>query len=302
MLDVLALYAINSLEITFGKAALEYVQPLFLVGMRMSMGGLLLLLYVYFFKRSYFKVNPKDWFLFLQVIVLSIYIGFVFDFWGMSHMTSSKNALIFTLSPFITAIIAYLMHIEKFTWKKVIGLMVGFLGALPILINNKGQEREYITEGWFVMPELASLVAVAAIAYGWIVLGRLHREKGYSTHMINGVSMFLGGLLALITSFFVDTWQHHGPFTKLWPFVGYTAMLILISNIIVYNWYVALLKKYSATFIAFVSFTQPLYVSLYSWIWLGEVVTLRFFTSVFVVIIGLCIFYQEELQKKCVLE
>jgi len=301
MFDVLALYAINSLEITFGKAALEIVQPLFLVGARMTIGGLLLLLYVYFFKRSHFKINLKDWSLFLQVIIFAVYIGFVFDFWGMKHMTSSKNALIFTMSPFITAIIAYFMHIETFTWKKTIGLIIGFCGALPVLINNKTQEAEYINQGWFILPELASLCAVAAIAYGWIMLGKLNRERGYISHMINGVTMFAGGLLALCTSFFVDTW-HPAPFTAFWPFVGYTAMLILVSNIIVYNWYVTLLQKYSATFISFVSFTQPLYVSLYSWIWLGETVTWNFFASVFVVIIGLFVFYQEELHKKCIIE
>lgn len=293
MIEVLALYAIYALDFTFGKAALYIVQPVFLIGTRMTLAGILLLAYVYFFKNPDFRFNIKNWSLFMQAIIFSIYLGFVCDFWGMQHMTSSKNALIFTLSPFITACIAYALNLETFSRKKIIGLMIGFCGALLILINNRAQEAQYIKQGWFVLPELACLFAAASIAYGWIIFGRLHKEHRYSPLMINGICMFFGGLLALATSPFVDIWNPL-PFSAFKPFAMYTIFLIVVSNVIVYNWYISLLRKYSTTFVSFVSFTIPLYTAFYSWIWLGEIVTWQFFLSLVITAIGLYVFYRDE--------
>jgi len=291
--EVLAMYAFYSLDFTFGKAALFVAQPIFLIGTRMTLAGIILLTYVYFFKRSDFRFNIKNWFLFIQAIVLSIYFGYIFDFWGMQHMTSSKNALIFTLSPFITACIAYAMGLETLSRNKLIGLIIGFSGALTILIDNKVQEAHYVEHGWFVLPELACLFAVASIAYGWIIFGRLHKEHKYSTLMINGICMFFGGLLALGSSPFFETWNPV-PVSAFKPFAMYTIFLIVVGNIIVYNWYIALLRKHSMTFVSFVSFTIPLYTSFYSWLWLGEIVTWQFFVALIITACGLYIFYRDE--------
>jgi len=296
MIEVLALYAIYALEFTFGKAALTFVQPTFLVSTRMLLGGSILLTHVYFFNRSEFRIGRQHWSLLLQAILFAFYVGFVFDYWGLKYMTSSKNALISTLMPFVTAFIAYFLDLEKFTRKKIVGLMIGFIGVIPILLHSKMNEGQYVTTDWFFLPELASIAAVAGVAYGWIILGKLNRDHGYPTTLINGLGMLMGGLLALCTSLLVDTWNPV-PFSAFWPFMGYTIMLVIVSNLIIYNWYVALLRKYSATLIAFVSFTIPIYVAFYSWIWLGEVVSTTFLVSVFIVCVGLYVFYQDELHK-----
>lgn len=293
MIDVLALYAIYALEFTFGKAALYVVQPVFLTGVRMTLAGMGLLAYVYCFKRAHFRFNIKNWSLFMQAIIFSIYLGFILDFWGMQHMTSSKNALIFTLSPIITACIAYMLSLETFSKNKIIGLVIGLCGALIVLINNKAQEAEYIKQGWFVLPEMVCLFAAASTAYGWIIFGKLHKEHAYSPLMINGICMFFGGLLALSTSPFVDTWNPL-PFSAFKPFAMYTMFLIVVGNIIVHNWYIALLRTYSTTFVSFVGFTIPLYTAFYSWLWLGEIVTWQFFLSLVVIAFGLYIFYRDE--------
>lgn len=297
MIDVLLLYAFYSMPITLGKAALQYAQPLFLVAARMLISGPLMLAYVYFFDRSKFKVDRAHYGLFAQAIILQIFLAYVLQFWALNHMNSSKNALLFTFAPFLTAIMCYFLYKEKMTIKKMLGLAVGFLGSLPILLTHSVDNAICFSFYCIGLPEIATFLAVALFSYGWIVTGQLSKKYGYPTLMINGVTMLIGGLLVLAASPFMDTWDPL-PYTQFWPFIGYTIALIIVGNIISFNWYIALMRKYTATFIAFVGFTEPLYVAVYSYLLLGEVVTWQFFVSLAIVSLGLFIFYQEELRQK----
>lgn len=297
MIDVLLLYAFYSMPITLGKAALQYAQPLFLVATRMLISGPLMLAYVYLFDRSKFRVDKAHYGLFAQAILLQIYLAYVLQFWALNNMNSSKNALIFTFAPFITAIICYFLYAEKITNKKILGLVIGFMGSLPILLTNSTQESLCFSLYCIGLPEIATFLAVGLFAYGWIVTGRLSKQYGYPSLMINGVTMSLGGGLVLLTSPFFDTWDPL-PYTQFWPFIGYTIALIVVGNFISFNWYIALMRKYTATFLAFVGFTEPLYVAVYSYLLLGELVTWQFFVSLAIISLGLFIFYQEELRQK----
>lgn len=112
----------------------------------------------------------------------------------------------------------------------------------------------------------------------------------------NGFSMLLGGIGALIHSFAVENWNPV-PVTGFIPFIECAILLIIISNIICYNLYGHLLKKYSPTFMSFAGFTTPLFTALFGWFFLGEVVTWPFFISFLIVLFGLIIFDQEDLKQ-----
>jgi drug/metabolite transporter (DMT)-like permease len=297
MIDVLILYAFYSMPISLGKAALVYAQPLFLVAVRMLMSAPLMLGYVYFFQRDKFKVDRAHYGLFAQATVLQIFFAYVLEYWALNNMNSSKNALIFTFAPFMTAIMCYFLYQEKITVKKMIGLVIGFVGSLPILLTHSTQEDIFSYIGFLSIPDIATIIAVACFAYGWIITGSLSKQYGYPAMMINGVTMLIGGAMVLLTSPLIDRWDPV-PYTSFWPFMGYTIALIIVGNFIAFNWYIVLLRKYTATFIAFVGFTEPLYVALYSFLLLGETVTWQFFASLGIISLGLYLFYQEELQEK----
>jgi drug/metabolite transporter (DMT)-like permease len=298
MIDVLILYAFYSMPITLGKGALNYVQPFFLIACRMLISAPLMLGYVYFFKRKDFRCERAHWSLFAQVIIFQMYFGFVLLFWALQYTSSSKNAIFFSFTPFITAILCYFLYNEKMTVKKIIGLSIGFLGSLPILLTN---DQDASTAHFYFLsfPEIITLIAITCFAYGWIVTAQLSKKYGYSSMMLNGVNMLIGGILILFSSFFMDSWNPL-PYSSFWPFVGYTLAMVIAGNFIASNLYAILLRKYTATFIAFVSFTEPIYVAFYSWLWLSETVSWQFYISLVGIFIGLYIFYKEELRQKYV--
>jgi drug/metabolite transporter (DMT)-like permease len=299
MLLIIFLYALLASTFTLGKAALFYVKPFFFISMRMIPGGLLLLGYLYFFKRKHFALHKKDWFIFFQTVLFHIYAAFMLEFWALQYLSSSKACLLYNTTPFFSAILSYLVFHERITAKKLWGLIIGFLGFLPILLSESAQERAEGTMLGFSWAEIALLGSVIAATYGWILMRTLVRERSYSPLMVNGVAMVGGGILAAATSYYVESMPILVP---SWQGVGmgifYTALMILIANIIFYNLYGYLLRQYSATFLAFAGFICPLFAALYGWLFLDEYIGWAYGASVLFVIIGLYLFYKEELKLR----
>src|SRR5262249_12480088 len=160
----------------------------------------------------------------------------------------AKTCFIYSLSPFLSALFSYFILSEKMPLKKWIGLIVGFIGFLPILLQQSTEEQETGHFLLFSYAEIAVLCAAACSVYGWILLGQLINEGGYSPITANGYSMLLGGAMALVNSMFVEAWDPV-PVTEFLPFFECNIILILVSNIICYNLYGVLLRKFSPTFL-----------------------------------------------------
>jgi drug/metabolite transporter (DMT)-like permease len=213
-------------------------------------------------------------------------------------MVSAKACLIYSLSPFLAAAVAYFLLKEVLSVKKWLGLCIGFMGLIPIFMTQSAVEQTTGDIGFISMAEVALLIAVFCSVYGWTLLKKLINEYHYSPLLANGVSMVLGGTLALLHSYFSgETWAPV-PVTALGPFLKNTLWMCLISNIICYNLYGYLLKHYSATFMAFAGLVTPFFASLFGWYFLDEIITWHYFASIFVFSIGLTIFYLEELKRE----
>lgn len=295
MIFVILLYALFASVFTIAKVALGYSQPFFLVGSRMLFAGILMIGYQFFFNRSQFSFNKSSFWRIFRLALFNIYLTNVFEFWGLKYLTSFKTCFIYSLSPFISAFFSYCLFSEIITPKKWIGLLIGCLGFLPILINHTSTEDLTGQFLFFSWAEIAVVCASIAGVYGWILLRQLVKDNGYSPFMANGLSMALGGVMALVHSYFIEPWDPL-PITETWPFLECALLLVLISNLICYNLYGFLLKRHSATFMSFAGFVTPLFTAIYGWFYLGEVVTWPFYVSAIIVFFGLLTFYQEELK------
>jgi drug/metabolite transporter (DMT)-like permease len=295
MFYVILLYALFASVFTISKTALEHSQPFFLIGTRMVLAGVILIAYQWFRYRPSFKFNTTIWRQIFLLAVCNIYLVNAFEFWGLQHLTSFKTCFIYSLSPFISALFCYFLFAEKLSKRKWLGLLVGFSGFLPILMSQTSGEEQTGHILFFSWAELSVVMAAVTSVYGWIILKQLIKDNGVSPLTANGFSMLLGGAMALIHSSFSENWDPI-PVTGFVPFVECTVLLIIISNLICYNLYGTLLKKYSPTFMSFAGFTTPLFTALFGWIFLGEVVTWPFYISFFIALGGLAIFDQQELK------
>jgi drug/metabolite transporter (DMT)-like permease len=177
---------------------------------------------------------------------------------------------------------------------QIIGLLIGCAGLIPILLTTSLAEQPLGDIFFLSWQELFVLTAVGLHTYCWVLIRILVRTHAYTPMMINGVSMTIGGLMALSTCFLVGEWF---PVSQPLPFFKWLTVIVLISNIICHNLYAYLLHYYSATFMSFAGFMGPLFSALYGWGLLGETITWHFFASCIIVFAGLYLFHKEELRN-----
>jgi drug/metabolite transporter (DMT)-like permease len=299
---VVLMYAIWSGVFSLGKIALQYCPPLFLTGFRMALAGCLILLYLGIAKRSSFKLSGKQYLSLGLLACFSIYLTNILEFWSLQYLTAAKTCFIYSLSPFFAALFSYLHFKEKMNKRKWIGFGICFLGFIPVLLTQSGAEELLNAFSFFSWPTLAMVGAALCSVYGWVLLRLFVKDNAISPLMANGTSMVFGGALAFIHSFFVESWA---PFpvalSDFAPFLKITLIMTFVFNILCYNLYGMMLKRFTATFLSFVGLLSPIFASLNGWIFLGETPSWTIFLSTGVVSLGLWIVYHAELKQGYIL-
>lgn len=295
MFLVISLFAMFASIFTLSKIGLLYAEPFFFIGSRMAVAGIILLIYQAIKNKSV-QISWKHLGILAYYGVLAMYITNIAEIWGIDNMISAKACLIYSLTPFFSALIAYVVLKETLNTKKWFGMLIGFIGLIPITFTQTDLELTAGSVALFSMAELAIVIAVIASVYGWVLLKQIMSKHNYSFITINGTGMAVGGTLALLHSYFAGEHWTPIPVSNYSEFSKYVLLMCLISNIICYNLYGYLLKRYSATFMAFAGLVTPIFASLFGWLALNEQITWHFFVSIALFTAGLFIFHQEELK------
>lgn len=298
ILLVILMYAGWSSMFSLGKMALEHSPPLFLTATRMLLAGVLLLGFMAFKNRKAFKFTPKQFISICLLALFSIYLTNAFEFWSLQHMTAAKTCFIYSLSPFFSALFSYLHFGEKMNGRKWIGMLIGFVGIVPVLAIQKGSSELLSGLLYLSWPELAMMAASVCTVYGWVLLRLVVKDSTMSPLMANGASMFIGGIFALVHSYFVEAWNPLPVASSAaMPFTQGLLVMTLISNIICYNIYGLMLRRFTATFLSFMGVLSPIFASIMGWIFLGESISPIIFLSTAIVSFGLWLIYSAELKQ-----
>lgn len=291
---IVLMYAIFASSFPITKILRTYTSPIFLTGVRMLIGGSILLIYYTFYRKKSCRIYKHQYWIYAQIIFIGIYLNYIARFWAIEYLTSIKSCFLFNISPLLTSFFSYIFFGETISKKQWLGFVFGFAALVPIIITSSPLEAFFGEFAFFSWPEVAMLFSVAADSYKWILMRKLIKEQTCSPVLANGLCMGLGGLLALLTAFLVEGIF---PVTSVVPFVSYLGIYILISNVISYNLYGYLLRSYTATFLSLAGFMAPLFAAFYGWLFLNEHVSWHFYVSIIMLAIGLYLFYQDELRK-----
>ena len=298
MILFLLLAALSASTFTFGKEALLYTTPLFLIGFRLSIAGVLFLATYYFYHRSWPKLSASDWFLLAQISFFPYFIGFVCEFSALDYMPSWKVAFMYGLSPVVAALLSYVACNERLTILKLTGLAICLVGFIPEIIIKaplEGSSIFYISFAEFLL-----FIAISAFVYGWILMRKMYRHSETSSLFINGAGMLGGGFFSLIGSLIQGIFNYNAangylffPVTS-WHFFMFAGTLIIIGNIMCTTLYTLLLKRYTASLVTFNELITPLFAAFYGWLFLNETVSWFFFPSLLTILVGMYLFYIEE--------
>ena len=292
------IYAIWANIFPLGKIALEYSSPLFLTCARMLLAGMLIMGFLTLFKRGSFKVPLKLWFSFACLGFFSVYLSNFLEFWGLQYLSAAKTCFIYGLSPFFAAIFSFIHFKEKLNGRKILGLFIGLIGLLVGIIDKTESKSFYRLFSITSLPELAMIGAAASGSYGWILLRRLIKDSSISILLTNGASMLFGGLMALAHLLLLGDWNFlPNTIANIVPMLQILLLMTLISNIICYNFYGMLLKRFTATFLSFVGLLSPIFASLSGWILLSESPSVFILLSTAIMLLGLWLVYSSEIKQ-----
>jgi drug/metabolite transporter (DMT)-like permease len=288
-------YAILASTFTLAKVAINHADPLFIIGVRMVASAPLMFLVHFLQKKNSFIIHKPDRFKFFLASIFHIFLPFIGEFWALQFVSSAKTAITYSLTPFIAAVLSYFLLKKKLTQWQSIGLIIGLLGLMPIFFSP--DDIPFIAgEFMFVsVPEIVLLFAVISSSYAWFIVSDL-MKKGYGISLINGVAMFLGGIFSLILWYLVSGDQDpvHGDLNQ---FILWTSLLIVVANVISYNFYGWLLNHISITFMSAIGFLCPIFASIYGIVLLNENLGLSHLLALVMVTFGLWLFYREEMRK-----
>lgn len=294
---LILLYMVFPLTFSISKVGMLYAPSTTFVALRMISSGLVLLILYFLQHKGSYKFIFIDARLFIKASLFGIYLTYIPDLWALQYLSVAKSAFLFVLAPFFTALFSYFYEKEVFSYKKIIGLIIGVLGFIPMFMITAEPKDTVINFLNINLPELMTILSVASYAYSWIPIKKLMHEKQYSPWLINGIIMLAGGIGAAFTAFFCDGWYLGVVPVTDWHSLSWYLLLILLVSSFCYILYTYLLQNFSTTLVSFFCFTEPFFAALYGWYFLGETVSYIFFVSIFIVSIGLYIFYQSELTQ-----
>ena len=234
----------------------------------------------YFFsvfqKQSIF-VNKKN--IFESIISGIFFHGFYLGgvFYSISiGMPTSIAALIVTLQPILTNILAVPLLGEKVTSKQWVGVLLGFFGATIVLGIDVGKE----------IPKLgliATIIALLAITLSTIWQKKISNNLSLS---VNNFYQAIGGFLfqVLVIIFFAKPYIE---FTK--TFIIAMSHQIFLVSFGAFTILMFLIKKDSASKTVSIFFLIPATSALMAWFFLGENFTFIDLTGFLIASIGVYI-------------
>jgi drug/metabolite transporter (DMT)-like permease len=233
----------------------------------------------------------------IQIIVMAIVGVWGYNYFlslGQSEIKPGAAALITSLVPLFTAILAALLLKERVPLRRAAGIVIAFVGLYFVIRwGSVGMGRvNGITNAEL---KYALIAAVAPFCWSiYSIAGKQLAGKG-SALTITYLSLVIGTIPVLFTldGDFVAKLIHMGP--SYWIALLYLSVLCTIIGF--YIW-VTGLKYLPATAVASYVFLNPPFAAFFGWLLFGEEVTWLFLAGSVVVLAGLYLTQSENMRRQ----
>jgi drug/metabolite transporter (DMT)-like permease len=174
---------------------------------------------------------------------------------AVTKLDSSVVGILNSTVPLFTLIIGIIWFRLKIKWVSILGIILGFLGALWLLVPGLKFESERLIYG--VFPVIATVCYAISIN---VVNSRLKALKPLTITLLSLLFAGIPAIIYLFGSGFVEVMQVE---EKAWASFGYVAILGVLSSsvaVIIFNY---LIKNTSSLFAASVTYAIPVVALLW---------------------------------------
>lgn len=253
LLIVQLLYGFNY---TFAKTVMNenYIAPFGFVLLRVAGATVLFWLMSLFLPKE--KIEKKDFIKLFVAAVFGVFINMLFFLKGLQYTSPIHASTIMTIIPIIILILSSLMLNERITRLKILGVIVGFVGAL--ILTLYGQSPRVADN----VPLGNLLIFINAVSYSiYVILIKKLTEKYHPFTFIKWLFLF-GTVLVLpfgYNELKAVEWQSFTPyisFSVLFVVIGATFFTYLLNPLAI--------KRLRASTVGIFVYLQPVIAGLFA--------------------------------------
>ncbi len=285
--DFKLIFAILTVAIVWGttflgiRIAVESIPPWFVAGIRQLIAAILLLIILIFSKELKW-IGWKN--LGIQVLfsILMLIVANGMTTVAEEHVSSSLASLVSAASPFLVFIGSIFFGLQKFSFRGLIGIVMGFFGIA--LIFKDGLQD--LLNPDYRMGVLFLFIAISGWSLGSIFTKKLNlQEQNISLNLF--YQFAFAGIVQTIFGFFlsekieIETWSFRSIFA--------TFYLAVFGSVAAYFAFHYALKKISPTQISLLSYINTIIAIFLGWLILNEKISATFIAATVLIICGVFI-------------
>lgn len=270
---------VNFVAVRFSNLELS---PFWGAGLRFAFASLILFLIVYFKRLSL----PRGRALLGAVLygILGFGAGYAFAYFALLQVSAGLAAVIMSLVPLLTFVLAFLHGLEKIKLRVVVGGLIA-VGGVAILFNNQ------LSINVPIIYLLAMLAAAVTAAETGVVVKKFPKSHPLVT---NAIGMGTGAIILLTLAVISKESLTIPTLFSTWIALGY---LVFIGSISMFMLYLFVLAKWTASATSYSFVLTPVVAVLVS-SWLEKTsISIVFLISAIVVLIGVYIGALAPLKK-----
>ena len=225
------------------------------------------------------KIEKGDFLKIIFASILGMCTNMLAFFRGLELSTPINSGVIITLSPVLVLILSYFFLKEKITIKKILGILIGFSGAVFLILNSSktGINAPNIPLG-------NSFFLLNASAYaGYLIVVKPLTSK-YNIFTLMKWLFLIGLILSAPITFnqFIEVKWTELPWFAIWR-MGY---VVIGTTFLTYLFNIYALKKLSPTTVGSFIYLQPIITIIFALITANDTLDTTKILSCILVFIG----------------
>jgi drug/metabolite transporter (DMT)-like permease len=257
LLELSVLGAIWGGSFLFMRVAATDFGPIPLVEMRLGLGALILLPFLW---QARGQFTPALWLTIAGIATINSVVPFALFAWAAERAPAGIGAISNAMTVMFTALVAFIFYGERISGRRTLGLAAGFAGVVFLASGR--------VAGASVWPAALAGTA-AALLYG-VGINLVRRYlTSYPPVAIAAAALVSAALL--LAPLAIYTWPHHPIAAASW---GSAALLGVLCTGIAFVFYYRLIARIGAMRASTVTYLIPFFGVIWAWIVLGEPLTL----------------------------
>lgn len=263
------------------KVALETIPPFLMGGIRYVIAGVVL--GVIQVARGESLPPVREWGNLALLGFLMIGLGNGGVNWAEQYLASGITAVVIATSPFwMVAIDALLPDGERLTWRKGLGLGIGFAGIVLLVwpdITLDGADGRMVLYG---------ILALQIACAGWAIASSYTKRHAVSRNVLTiaAVQMFFGGVFMTAAGTLTGEWSalHFNPRTTM-----ALAYLVVAGSLVAFAAYSYALRHLPISTVSLYTYVNPVIAVILGTILLGEPFRLSMVVAAAIIVLGIVV-------------